>query len=500
MKNFLIAALLVAGSGYAMAGHEVGNGGGVIYCEDNTPSVPPKPIKKSAELLDLYEARVLRNLKLSLGDPNEDYDLKIKRTLQKFARIAPLRAKKYSELYGNFFNETVIIPDADLVFIPDADNLVLPKGCQLKQVAIQKVPDFPGDNRYFISKEYWDLIDNNSKAALVLHEILYNEGIYLGHQDSRAVRYLNSYLTSDRLDTLTQNQFSYMLFMAKFQTADYLGTMVEIRFEDKDGNINFRSINYPDNTNHQLSFFSDLKLPSNVQFGPYTLGEIFDVSIYMKQPTYISGAVEINLPRLKFRGFNRVPFGIEFLSGAISKVTFMREGSWGEEVFFCKYDDADIDLQTIFTPSNGSSGSKNTVAELQFENDGLMNMKSYTGVIRVKNEKTGYQSPKLLSDGQGRISKGIVLSGILLENGEFQTVQGKFRFIATSIIDPDFGKIYFEFDDRGMLTTGVLAANQTVTTFHGEEVTTSRDMIVHFLENGRASLEELPSAASQPKP
>jgi hypothetical protein len=480
-KVFLIAAMMVASVG-ALAGHEVGNGGGVILCDDRAaskpqPPQPPQPPKVTVELLDLYEARVLRNLKLGLGDPKEDFSLKVDRVLTQFMRVAPLRAKKYRELYENFFNEAVIIPDADLVFIPDAGNLLLPKGCTLRQVAIQQVPEFPGDNRYFISKEYWDLMDNNSKAALVLHEIIYNEGITLGHTDSRAVRYLNSYLTSEKLAHLTQKQMTQMLFSAKFKVADLHGSLVTVNAMSAGEVTSFSFVEKLDGY-YKPTFFMGFDFPKTVLYKGFVL--IGDFKVYEDgNLTHLEGVGEVDLPTLKIvrtegeRGFN-----LTVQNGVISGFSSMAYHSQEKFGFEVRTVNLEISMSSV-----GMGSDQRAMAGFNF-NNGFYGVHSLIGVVRSKNVVTGYESPLLIliSHESNILSNGVIKNGYLAEDSVLNTPQGRLQFSGFSK-----SQVMYEFDETGLVRAGQLKAGQTVKTPSGD-VATTEEMYVRFLSNGLAEL------------
>src|SRR4051812_10718140 len=113
-KSFIIVALLFitvqlqAKQFIESVGTETGNGGGVVVCRSADGTI------QKAELLDFYEARVLRNLTLDLGDANLDFNKKIENVLTKLSKVSPIRAQKYRNIYSKFFKEAVIIPDAEL--------------------------------------------------------------------------------------------------------------------------------------------------------------------------------------------------------------------------------------------------------------------------------------------------------------------------------------------------------------------------------------------------
>ena len=80
---FTLIGSLLAFSFSAFAGHETGNGGEVIVCADASG------LHASAELLDFYEARVIRQINRDLGDPATDYVEKIRMAIQRIGKLSP---------------------------------------------------------------------------------------------------------------------------------------------------------------------------------------------------------------------------------------------------------------------------------------------------------------------------------------------------------------------------------------------------------------------------
>jgi hypothetical protein len=195
----LFLSFVLTSSAFAKGG-EVGNGGDVFQCQ-NSKSV----------LVDIYEAQAERGIKLDLGGPRLDLFSKIDLAIKRLERLSPIRAKMYHDQAHNFFNEASLIPNAELAPIEDVYNWATPDGCVLKQIAVQHVPQFPLDKRYLVSKDLWDTLDEDSKAALILHEVIYREGISLGFTNSVSVRYLNSLIFSHELDKVTPTDFATTL-------------------------------------------------------------------------------------------------------------------------------------------------------------------------------------------------------------------------------------------------------------------------------------------------
>lgn len=167
MKGILIlAAVISMGGSVANAGPSSSGGGAALVCRDDNNKIA------SAELLDLYEARVTYGLKLvaSTGSTEEDYYLAADRTytlqgqpnLAKHERANILEGLK--RLY-DLAQMTGTLPKLnDLGRVPD-----VPEGCAIEQLAI--FDDAP--NKIRIDSEIWSALDTLNRAALATHEAHY---------------------------------------------------------------------------------------------------------------------------------------------------------------------------------------------------------------------------------------------------------------------------------------------------------------------------------------
>ncbi len=191
---------------FASAGQIVGNGGDVLECVD------PKTGQVRVELLDLFEARA-RGIHLDLGSAETPTEHKIAQMLERLRPRTPLRTDSYSAQVASFWSESMKVRGVSLPDVPDSKHLMLPSGCFVKQVVIQQTPDFSNPSRYTIDMDIYDRLDSDSQAALILHEVIYREAISVGHLDSIAVRYFNSYLFSGKVERLSQDE--YQAFMIR---------------------------------------------------------------------------------------------------------------------------------------------------------------------------------------------------------------------------------------------------------------------------------------------
>lgn len=216
-RNVLICFFYMAAP-FAMAGQS-GNGGDVVVC------IADGRIR-SVELLDFYEAKTLRKIQYSLGDKILSVEAKIELALSRLSPFSPVRVQDYLTQTRSFYSEALFLKGVKLDDIPDAGYLALPIGCHIEQIVIQKEPRFPGDPRFLVSQDLWDFLDNDSRAGLILHEVIYREAISYGHTDSIATRYFNSLIFGNKIKDLTMQTFLERLLLLPFPRTNLYGMQV----------------------------------------------------------------------------------------------------------------------------------------------------------------------------------------------------------------------------------------------------------------------------------
>jgi hypothetical protein len=216
VKSLFVGVLmLTATSAMALDAKEVGNGGNAVLC----------PATKSAELLDYYEARILRNMNVTMGSGKDPVAV-AQFAVQRLKKLSPLRALAYEKYIQSFISESRFLKGVELVEINDSGHIFLPTNCKPVQVAVQKAPAFPGDGRYVINQDVWDQMPVTSQAGLILHEVIYREALEFGASDSRAVRYLNSVLAADQLANYNPISFAKMMVEIGFPAYESYGTFI----------------------------------------------------------------------------------------------------------------------------------------------------------------------------------------------------------------------------------------------------------------------------------
>lgn len=155
--SFLISPLC-----FATGGVDAG-GGGAFVCRNADGSV------RDSELLDLWEANVVRKWPISRS--NESVDAQIEKALTRLASIDPTFATYISAEVREIQASYEVLPSNIAVAPPtDALNGYMKPGCPLEGMMY-----FDGDlNRMRLSGNIFDnLLSNTDKAASFLHEAIY---------------------------------------------------------------------------------------------------------------------------------------------------------------------------------------------------------------------------------------------------------------------------------------------------------------------------------------
>lgn len=212
MKNLSWLGLCLAGAAFATGG-EHGNGGNVLVCEQNGVT--------TVTLYDYYEMGP-RGWTLHL--PGRTYIEKVRGVFSRLARTNPSRAKLYRRWFSDFLKpESTQFTQDNLVHIPDIGAGTIPVNCEIKTAAQQRRIPLPGDKQYLIDQKLWDRMSEDQRAGLVLHEMIYREGVYWGHGDSGSSRYLNGVLSSRTFEDLSLREYATLLWQLRFENFDAHG-------------------------------------------------------------------------------------------------------------------------------------------------------------------------------------------------------------------------------------------------------------------------------------
>lgn len=165
MRNeiLFLGLMILTISSYAYSSGGVdGGGGGSIVCRDAQGKIT------SAEILDLYEGRVQYSYIQRISQ--DSVDKQVEDVVERLSFGRGPSFKSYLMSYARFVsNSKVILPDGTgLLPVNDANNIIVPKNCQIEQLA-----NFTNQNQVLVNGEIYNALDNTNKAALIVHEALY---------------------------------------------------------------------------------------------------------------------------------------------------------------------------------------------------------------------------------------------------------------------------------------------------------------------------------------
>ncbi len=192
--------LSVSGSGV-----RDGNGGDVVHCQAPVANFANRKVLS----LDLYEA-YLRKLTWDFGQ-SEDFTQIALNLLEQFKTVDAARYQKYRSWVQNFQKEALISDNLYIPQLADEGAVSLPAGCIIEQLVYHRQTILDATQRYMIKKSLWDAMDASNKAAIVLHEILYREGLDFGHQNSRRIRLFVAYLAAGKIGGMDPTTYQYFL-------------------------------------------------------------------------------------------------------------------------------------------------------------------------------------------------------------------------------------------------------------------------------------------------
>jgi len=177
----------------ARASGEKGNGGDAVVCRDDQSKII------SAEPLDVYEARKLRQINVTglqrIGDTRSAFNI----LLDRLGSLSPVRAGRFRSFFENFQRDQTMT-DGVLVDIPDSEHLSYPRGCAIEQLIIQRIPETPFDRTFLIQKSIWARLTPVNQAIMIMHEAFLSEAIanesvlHWETIQTRGLRYVNSLL------------------------------------------------------------------------------------------------------------------------------------------------------------------------------------------------------------------------------------------------------------------------------------------------------------------
>lgn len=166
---------------------EKGNGGYAVVCRDQNESI------LSAELLDIYEGRIIYKKTFSYGEHSRE-------------EIVNSGISKLTDpLFINFLKKEISLIERNSIFIPvgneleateDAFPAIKKSGCRFEQLA-----NYQKSGEILISEEIYNHLNELNKAALTLHEAIYSiRRKSVGDKTSESARKMTSQLLAMNTD------------------------------------------------------------------------------------------------------------------------------------------------------------------------------------------------------------------------------------------------------------------------------------------------------------
>jgi hypothetical protein len=196
-----LASLLLfwSASVFAAGGDVGGNGGGLVVCEQSAGTF-------SYELLDYFEAEEASPpLPYDLGPAEWDAFKKVELALSRLSLLDPKRASAYRAQAQRFLSE--VEWKTKLQHIPDAGETVIPSHCHIEQGAIRRPKLDPTMRPYLIDPLLWKALDEDHRAGLVLHELIWGEMRDLGQKSSEKARRFNAIVSSSALQSMKADEY-----------------------------------------------------------------------------------------------------------------------------------------------------------------------------------------------------------------------------------------------------------------------------------------------------
>jgi hypothetical protein len=180
----------------AYAGHEVGNGGNAVSCG------------KTVELLDVYEARVLRGVEFIASGGSDPFALALSR-IAILATIDPRSAKLYATFTEKLRGDISFEKELKLGPINDSKHVFVPRdgSCKVRQLAVLRKSVLPGEKAVLIDANLWKKLSTRDKAGLILHEAIYKHLADLDEKTSVNARYFVSLLLSKSFGESSREEY-----------------------------------------------------------------------------------------------------------------------------------------------------------------------------------------------------------------------------------------------------------------------------------------------------
>gem|GEM_PF-3640018 len=215
-KSVFIVVLLLSYNAIANSSFLIGNGGDIVVCEEGSTGFASTRLLDFVEFETTYGVSIELPKYKSVDDEIEDINTVLDIMFSRLSFFGDDLSDILKRYNKDFFKEARFLEDIELTDVTDSFHVLLPKSCEVTQIAIQRTPQFRLDPRYILDKALWDALDIRDKAGLVFHELLYRLLITSGRHPetihSQDVRALTAIVFSDRVaDFFSLEEFAVFI-------------------------------------------------------------------------------------------------------------------------------------------------------------------------------------------------------------------------------------------------------------------------------------------------
>lgn len=410
----------------AFANRAVGNGGHGISC----------PGVQKIEAIDAYEARTYRPL--DLGSNGLSVEEKLETVFERLGRFSPYAVANLRVRLAEFFHTTRYV-NYELQLVKDYGNFKHPNPkCKIVQVAVQTWSALPGERAYQIDARLWARMDNDSRAALILHELIF--GVVLqsdGNPDSSAVRAYLTPLLNGTWDDFDLSQ--YEMFVRRLTSST------------QEVNKFFFAIHFGvplEGSGYRYSSFgrSSIKLWEEPSILPVDTGN-GDIRAMTLRPRLIGNSFESNVE------FARADDGQWFVKGALAQIVDGKIVIDGQEVEVAavKYEGGgysysgtiyDLKIPRTLTVFGSSIPG---VKKIGFKPTGVITVEAQKSARLQRRSEAGQYT--VFAEKVGFYANGQLAEGVLVEHAPLKVGKRSYNFLKGN---------WIEFHESGAVREGTL--------------------------------------------
>ncbi|EQC49884.1 hypothetical protein M899_2584 [Bacteriovorax sp. BSW11_IV] len=188
MKN-IVLMLLFCLSSLTFAGHEIGNGGHILKCDDG-----------SYEIYDLFYIKKFWNtFPTPPSDSASEYKM-VESYIEPLKEFYPELHKMFDTALEHF--KVGLQFENELVFGNSGDigTVFGKKGCEILQIAVQQYDPVFDRTRFFVDRELYTKLDTFNRSVLIIHELIY---YVMKYENAQKVRLFNYAFLNDMFSITT---------------------------------------------------------------------------------------------------------------------------------------------------------------------------------------------------------------------------------------------------------------------------------------------------------